>query len=159
MKTTVFNPQTLNGKNLVLGLLATLFTSFTFANHIEQDQMADLKITDTTANAKVLEKQAINLEDEIRFMDSIASFTSEKQKEVVNTILANEQIIESSAAINPCIYLNKTNQEVISADNQIIESNLDNTTYPLDFNLINQSVHNKNADFKNRAFDRNDIKS
>lgn len=165
-KITILQQQTLKGTTLVLGLLAVLFSNSANANSIQRDQqeqasdfaLETIHTGDSSVNS--LKKQELTLEDEIRFMDSIASYTTQTQREVVRTILENECIIESQEEIDPSVYLNRTTEEVISDDHQIIESNLDDTTYPLDFEAINNNLDgNKNADIKNRVFVKRNLKS
>ncbi|MES2746959.1 MAG: hypothetical protein V4648_01195 [Bacteroidota bacterium] len=152
---------------IYLGVLTTLFSTFTFATTIERDdQNVETEVTRTNVinNSDVttsdLKKPVLNLEDEIKFMDSIATFSVENQKVIVNTILENERIIESQEEINPSLFFDRSIEEIIKEDNQIIESNLVNEMYPLDFELIKRYENaNKNADFKNRAFDKKNLKS
>lgn len=148
MKATI-----LNQSKTIATVVTIMFSAFTYAGTIENEQEAYLKesgfeISGGGSNTN-LKKQEVNIDAEIKFMDSMANHSLHTNKEIVNRILENEQIIESNAEVTPSIYLNKTVEEMISEDNTIIESNLDNQTHPLDFDLINKlDNHNKTADFK-----------
>ena len=152
---------------IYLGVLATLFTTFTFANTIERaDQNVETEVTKTinvlfTDNANGdLKKPTVNTEDEITFMDSIAIFGAKKQIAIEDTIEENKQITESQEEIVQPLYFERTIEDTIREDNQIIESNLVNETFPLDFQLIDKYENaNKNADFKTPAFTKSNLKS
>ncbi len=167
MKTTLLNQQqTMCRTTLVLGVLTTLFTTFTFANNSErEDQIltADTHVTISempvaTTKSIDFKKQVISVVDEIEFMDSVAVYGINNQSAIENTILENESIIESNESTP--VFLDRAVEEIIREDNQIIESNFDNTTYPLDMEHINNYDNaNKSADFKNRAFERKNVKA
>lgn len=162
MKATILNQQqtTRTNTTLVLALLATMFTTFAFAGEKTEQDKSETNLTEVITVSGNLKKREVSLDEDINKMDSIAIYGEIIKAELVNTILENEMIIESDAEINPVLGFGKTIEETISEDNQVIESNLDGNTYPLDFNRINKMEHtNKQADNKNRIFTQNTIKS
>lgn len=152
---------------LYLGIFATLLSTFTFANAAEREDQKE--IAENTSNQVSvssivnngdLKKQIVQLDDEIKFMDSLAVYVSENQQTIESTIAENKKIIESQEEIVQPLYINQTIEEVIKENNQIIESNLVDETFPLDFELINKSENAiKNETFKNTAFDKKSLKS
>lgn len=152
---------------LYLGIFATLVSTFTFANATErndQNETAEITpnnvIVSSIVNNGDLKKQVVHIEDEIKFMDSLALYVPENQQAIENIIEENKKITESQEEIVQPLYINQTIEEVIKEDNQIIESNLVDETFPLDFELINKSENAiKNETFKNTAFDKKSLKS
>ena len=152
---------------LYLGIFATLLSTFTFANAAEREDQNEIAentsnqvSVSTIVNNGDLKKQIVQLDDEIKFMDSLAVYVSENQQTIESTIAENKKIIESQEEIVQPLYINQTIEEVIKENNQIIESNLVDETFPLDFELINKSKNAiKNETFKNTAFDKKSLKS
>lgn len=142
--------------------LVTLLSTFSFANaagRADQD-IAETVQTYSVASDDNLKKPELNLEEEMKFIDSVASISVENQNPIAYRIEENKQIIEAEAETFMPLYLDRTIEDVIREDNQIIESNLVNETFPLDFQLINKYENaNKNADFKNTVFKKRTIKS
>lgn len=148
---------------IYLGILATMFVNTTVANGIaKEDQNVDQDAIElnlnsvTTTFETTLKKPEVASESEVSFTDLI-----------VNTTKSFEEIIEEDKKITEYkdefyypLILDRTIEEVIKEDNQIIESTITNEVFPLDFELIR--IHEnalKSEAFKNKAFDKNTLKS
>lgn len=149
---------------IYLGILASMFVNTTVANGIEKvqnqndDQVSVVSNLDTTSeNYEVtLKKPEVTLEVEISFTDL-----------AINTIKSDEEIIREDKVITEFteelvqpLVIDRTIEEVIKDDKQIIESNLTDETFPLDFELIRKYENAlKNEEFKKSVFDKNNLKS
>jgi hypothetical protein len=152
---------------LYLGIFATLLSTFTHANSVEREEQKEtnditsiqVSVNPINKNSN-LKKQIVQLEDEIKFMDSLAMNVSKNEQAIQYIIEENKKITESAEEIVQPLYINQTIEEVIKEDNQIIESNLADELFLLDFEVINKSQNAiKNETFINNAFDKKSLKS
>lgn len=162
MKTTI----------VYLGILSTMFINMTSANIVVKEQQSfETEIANSKTvqilrsdlvvenNSITLKKQTINIESEISLMDSIAKIVVVSNS-IENSIAEDKKITESQDEVFQPLYLDRTVEETINEDNQIIESNILNEVYPLDFELINKSSKvSKNEGVKNTLLNKNSLKS
>ena len=162
MKTTI----------VYLGILSTMFINMTSANIVVKEQQSfETEIANSKTvqilrsdlvvenNSITLKKQTINIESEISLMDSIAKIVVVSNS-IENSIAEDKKITESQDEVFQPLYLDRTVEETINEDNQIIESNILNEVYPLDFELINKSSKvSKNEGVKNILLNKNSLKS
>ena len=151
---------------LYLGIFATLLSTFTHANSVEREEQKEtnditsiqVSVNPINKNSN-LKKQIVQLEDEIKFMDSLAMNVSKNEQAIQYIIEENKKITESAEEIVQPLYINQTIEEVIKEDNQIIESNLADELFLLDFEVINKSQNAiKTETFINNAFDKKSLK-
>ena len=146
-----------------LGILATMFVNTTVANGIaKEDQNLDQDATELNLNSVTATFETTLKKPEVA-SESEVSFTGI----VVNTVKSFEEIIEEDKNITEYkdefyypLILDRTIEEVIQEDNQIIESTMTNEVFPLDFELIR--IHEnalKSEAFKNVTFDKTNLKS
>ena len=150
---------------IYLGTLATMFVNTTVANEIvreDQDQnfnqVATLSNFDTRVSIfeTTLRKPEVISESEINFTDLV----TQSAKLIEEIIEEDKKITEFQDEVYQPLYTDTTSEEAIKENNQIIESELINEVFPLNFELI-KKIENalKNEAFKNPTFDTTTLKS
>jgi len=139
---------------IFLGLVALTFTTNTKAatefksQDLNQQELTTISGEDNQQSQWVLVNQANadtatanNADDTVIFNpNSVVSTTYVKTIE--DTIAENKLITESQDLINQPLSIEKTFQDYINEDNQIIESTVSTEVYPLDFEKINRTLKN-----------------
>ena len=151
-------------KIIYLGILASLFVNTTVANGIEKDQNQNDDQVNIASNLDnvftsyglTLKKPEVTSEVEINFTDlAINTITS-----VEEIIREDKDITEFTEELVQPLVIDRTIKEVIKEGKQIIESNLTDETYPLDFELIRKYENAlKNEEFKKLVLDKSTLKS
>jgi hypothetical protein len=149
MKTTNQNNSKNNFRTILYsGIVTTLFVATSFAKVSEMDQQvieSESILTSLICSATIA-KPEINLDSENEIKNSVALIASSYVKPIEETIIENEQIIESKEDFNLPIYSGRTIDEIILENEMIIESNRVDDTFPLNSYLMNNSsVDNRNG--------------
>lgn len=155
MKTTNQNNRTINLRTIFYsGVLTSLVIASSFAKDACQEQQftEDESVVEytTTVSPKnesnSVTKPFFYVETEKEIAESTAALASEYTKSVVDIMVENEQIIESTADFDLPIYSGRTLDEVILENEMIIESNKTDDVFPLTIYLNNTtSPDNKNG--------------
>lgn len=163
----------MNKSIVILGVLAIMFTSTSYANVVAKEQQgqevefakADSNLEMNLASSLeiktgVLNKPEVTLESQSKIEESVSVIASNYKKSIEEIIADDKKITESKEQAYQPLYYGRTVEEVIKQDNQIIESDLSNEFYPLDFDLINKiSNEVKVQEFKNDNFKKDSLKS
>lgn len=155
MKTTI----------IYLGILATMFVNTAVANGIAKenqnqnfDQDATVSSLDSGVNFVEItfKKPVITSEIEV----SLSDLVSNQTKSIEEIIEEDKKITDYNYKEYQLLFIDRTIEEVINEDNQIIENTLTNEEYPLNFELIKKYENAlKSEEFKNAAFDKSALKS
>lgn len=162
MKTTI----------VYLGILSTMFINMTSANIVAKEQQNyETEIANSAIvqilksdlafenNSVTIKKPTINIDAEISVMDSLAKIMVVPDS-IEASIEEDKKITESQEVLFQPIYFDRTVDEIINEDNQIIESDVINEVYILDFELINKmDSTSKNERNINTFLERDTLKS
>jgi len=153
---------------IYLGVLATMFVNTTVAKEIakdDQNQNFDQATTESILESEVttfettLKKPEVNSESDVNYTDLVMN-TANNNSSPEAIIEEDKKITEFNDEYMYPLILDRTMEEVIQEDNQIIESTRTNEVYPLDFELIRQYENALKVEaFKNTAFDKTNLKS
>lgn len=155
MKTTNQNTRTINLRTVIYsGILSVAVIASSFA----KDALADQQLVEVEDNTLVssytspknetnkVNKPSIGVDSAQELAEITAPIAVDYTKPIVEVIVENEQIIESTADFDLPIYSGRTIDEVILENEMIIESNKTEDVFPLNLYLINNpSVENRNG--------------
>ncbi len=155
MKTTNQNTRTINLRTVIYsGILSVAVIASSFA----KDALADQQLVEVEDNTLVssytspknettkVNKPSIGVDSAQELAELTAPIAVDYTKPIVEVIVENEQIIESTADFDLPIYSGRTIDEVILENEMIIESNKTEDVFPLNLYLINNpSVENRNG--------------
>ncbi len=159
MKSTIHEHQKNNQKNvskisiIFLGLIALSFTTAKAANNFKSQDLDQQEFT--TLNVKITKQHnSINNSESNTSDTTIFNPASVIKNGYVKTnedvIKENKLITESQEEVVRHLALEKTPEDQIAEDNQIIQSTVSKEVFPLDFEKINSKmqcvkVKNSNA--------------
>jgi hypothetical protein len=138
---------------IYLGLVALSFTNNIVANELKEqnvDIQQDLnarvfenvlkenKISSYNHNLSV--NSDLNYISDTAFFDPNTVINTGYNKSVEEIITENKLVIENKEEIYQPISLEKTIEDSVNENNQIIESDISNEVYPLDFEIINRTI-------------------
>jgi hypothetical protein len=158
MKSTIHEHKKNNLKNVsktsitMLGLIALLFTINSKAatefktQDLNQQEVTTINVEDNQPNQLVLVNQKLskctfeNTSEEVAAFETNSASKANYTKTVEDIIAENKLITESQEVIVQPLSLEKTFEDGINENNQIIESTVANEVHPLDFEKINRAV-------------------
>lgn len=110
-------------------------------------------ISSSETKIGILNKPEVILDSQSKIIESVSTISTNYKKSIEEIIAEDKKIIESNEEAYLPLYYDSTIEEEIKLNNQIIESNLSDEVYPLDFDLINKlSSEVKVQEFKNSDF-------
>lgn len=123
---------------IYLGILVTMFSNSIFAYDWTNKQ--NYQEINSSEMSLVSLSNVTELKKPALALESgtIITIIANDIKTMEEVIAANNKIIESEIKNNHTSEMESTIEEVIKQDNQIIESNLTNEVLPLDFDRINR---------------------
>ena len=122
-----------------LGILATLFTSASYATATQQ-QTIHLELATTQQQiTPILNKPAIPVDSVQSISHAVATMTTIHVKPVEQIIQENKLITDTPTELYQPLTVDTTFDYRIQIDNQIIDNNQTDEVYPLNFNYYNQS--------------------
>ena len=150
-----------------------MFTNTSHANVVAKEQQGqEVEFAKAESNLEinlassletktgVLNKPEVTLESQSKIEEAISIIASNYKKSIEDVIADDKKITESKEEIYQQLYYGRTVEEVIKQDNQVIESDLSDEFYPLDFDLINKiSNEVKVQEFRNDNFMKDSLKS
>lgn len=156
----------MNKSIIILGILAVMFTNPSHATTIAKEQQnqevefapsqtnSDMNlISSSETKIGILNKPEVILDSQSKIIESVSTISTNYKKSIEEIIAEDKKIIESNEETYLPLYYDSTIEKEIKLNNQIIESNLSNEVYPLDFDLINKlSSEVKVQEFKNSDF-------
>lgn len=134
---------------IFLGLVALTFTTTQAANvfksqDLDQNEFTTLNVENTQQQSQlvfVIDEASKSIsESEAVIFNPNSVVKSTYVKTVEDVIAENKLITEAQEEVNYPLSIATTIEDRIAEDNQIIESNISNEVYPLDFNKINHAV-------------------
>ena len=163
----------MNKSIIILGVLAVMLTNTSHANVVAKEQQGqEVEFAKAESNLEinlassletktgVLNKPEVTLESQSKIEEAISIIASNYKKSIEDVIADDKKITESKEEIYQQLYYGRTVEEVIKQDNQVIESDLSDEFYPLDFDLINKiSNEVKVQEFRNDNFMKDSLKS
>lgn len=109
---------------------------------------------------EVINKPEVRLDSLSKIEESITFIASNYKKSIEEIIEENKKITESKDEVYQPLNFDRDLEDMIRLDNQIIDSNLTDEFYPLDFEIINNiSSELKKQIFKNDDFKKNLFRS
>lgn len=137
---------------IYLGIISVAFSNVIFAsNALNEQQINTLENVQITSFTSQNEQAAVNYNmatvlytnkfytvEEATVFDP-RSVIAVYEKTIQEIVAENNQIIESSLEEVEQLSIETTIEDIIVEDNQIIESTLSNDFYPLDFEKINKN--------------------
>ena len=122
-----------------LGILATVFTSASYATANQQQQSVRLELTASQVQSTpVLSKPAIPAESVQTIAQSVATMTTNIIKLVEQIIQENKLITDTPNEVYQPLTIDTSFDDRIQIDNQIIDNNQADEVYPLNINYYNQ---------------------
>jgi hypothetical protein len=122
-----------------LGILATVFTSASYATANQQQQSVRLELTASQVQSTpVLNKPAIPAESVQTITQSVATMTTNIIKPVEQIIQENKLITDTPNEVYQPLTIDTSFDDRIQIDNQIIDNNQADEVYPLNFDYYNQ---------------------
>lgn len=122
-----------------LGILATVFTSASYATANQQQQSVRLELTASQVQSTpVLNKPAIPAESVQTIIQSVATMTTNIIKPVEQIIQENKLITDTPNEVYQPLTIDTSFDDRIQIDNQIIDNNQTDEVYPLNFDYYNQ---------------------
>jgi hypothetical protein len=156
----------MNKSIIILGILAVMFTNASHAKTIAKEQQGqevefaqsqsnfDMNlISSSETKLGILNKPEVILDSQSKITESVSTISTNYKKSIEEIIAEDKKNVESKEEAYQPLYYGRTLEEEIRLDNQIIESNLSDEVYPLNFDLINKlSSEVKVQEFKNSNF-------
>lgn len=150
-----------------------MFTNTSHANVVaKEQQVQEVEFAKAESNLEmnlvslsetkigVLNKPEVTLDSQSKIEEAVSVIASNYKKSIGEIIADDKRITESKEEVYQPLYYGRTVEEVIRQDNQIIESDLSDEFYPLDFDLINKvSNEVKVQEFRNDNFKKDSLKS
>ncbi len=122
-----------------LGILATVFTSASYATANQQQQIIRLEIATAQVQSNpVLNKPAIPAESVQTITQALSMMTTNYVKPVEQIIQENKLITDTPNEVYQPLTIDTSFDDRIQIDNQIIDNNQTDEVYPLNINYYNQ---------------------
>jgi hypothetical protein len=124
----------------ILGIVALSFVTFSNASAKEvfQPQLENEQFITTLVSNNQLEVSSVTSVEPLYFSPSNVLTTYHSS--ILDVIKMDNEIIQAETEDYQPLCIDRTLEDVILEDNQIIESSVSTETYPLDFEKINKNV-------------------